>query len=367
MAKPLKILQVSQSMLTGGLERIIVEMVLRGPEYGFVSSVAALKQAGELAESIRLAGASFDFLGKRDGLDFRMVGRLAKLVKSRRIELIQAHNVGAGLYAGLAGILTRRPVVNIRHGLSFGVESPWLCRAAGWLCTRTVCVGRAVEDAARTNDFLPASRLQVIYNGVDPAEFRPDPAAGARVRRELGIPRDALLALAVGRLAPVKDYPGLLKAAALVPGLSLMIAGHGPSHGELARMVEELGLENRVRLLGTRDDVPRLLQAADVFVLSSLSEGISKAILEAMSTGLAVVATNVGGNPELVLQDRTGILVPARDPAALALALDFLARNPDAARKMGALGRETVLAKFQVASTFRAYAGLYRSLVKRRP
>ena len=111
-------------MLTGGLERIILEMVRRGPDHGFVSSVVALKQAGELAEEVRRAGASFDFLHKRDGLDFRMVVRLASLVRRRGIDLIQAHNVGAGLYAGLAGIITRRPVVNIRHGLAYGVESP---------------------------------------------------------------------------------------------------------------------------------------------------------------------------------------------------------------------------------------------------
>ena len=354
-------------MLTGGLEHIIVEMVRRGPEYGFLSSVAALRQAGELAEVIRRMGADFDFLHKRDGLDFRMALRLASLVRRKGIDLIQAHNVGAGLYSGLAGLITRRPVVTIRHGLSFGMTSPWLRRVAGRLSTRTVCVGRAVMETARKIDFLPASKLQVIYNGVDAQNFRPDPETRGMARREFGIPPEAPLAVAVGRLDPIKDYPGLLKAAAMSTGLTLLIAGDGPPRGELEGMIGELGLGGRVRLLGNRDDVPRLLQAADMFVLSSLSEGISKAILEAMSTGLAVVATNVGGNPELVEEGRTGILVPVGDPAALAQALSSLAGDPQTARAMGARGREAVLARFQVDATFRAYAELYRELVKRRP
>ena len=147
----------------------------------------------------------------------------------------------------------------------------------------------------------------------------------------------------VGRLDPVKDQAGLIRAFAQTPNVgksALVIAGDGPSRPQLEAVIKELGLGGRVRLLGERDDVPLVLRALDVFVLPSIGEGISNAILEAMATGLAVIATRVGGNVELVREDVTGRLIEPRSPETLAEALTAYLADPVRAREHGAAGRE---------------------------
>ncbi len=372
MPAPLKVLHICHSLHTGGLERIVVEMVRRGPEHGFTSQVATLSPGGELAALVEKLGGRWCSLDKRAGLDWRLVGRIRKLARRMDADLLHAHNEGAGLYAGLAGRLGGRPVLCTRHGLSFGAGSrgAWLRRAAGWLCRRTVCVGRDVLRLAREKDHLPASRLALIPNGVDCEVFAPDPAARDRLRSELGVEPGQPVVISVGRLAPEKDYGLLLAAMAVMEKggraagaqALLLLVGQGPERPGLEKLAGELGLGSRVRFLGDRRDVPALLNAADVFALSSLSEGVPMALLEAMSCGLPVAATAVGGVPEVVEHGRNGLLVHRREAADLAQALSQLLDEPDRARELGRAARERVLEHFSLEAMLGAYAALYRGL-----
>ena len=312
-------------------------------------------------------GARYFFLGKRPGLDWRMVTRLWRVIREVKADVLHAHNEGAGFYAGLAGLLAGRPVITTRHGASFGLDTLWVRRAAGLLSRRTVCVGKDVVRLARQVDHLPASRVRLIYNGVDTSQFAPDAKARARVRAELGFADTDRVLISVGRLALEKDYATLLQSLATAQGVagqaSLILVGDGPQREALSQEAERLGLAGRVRMLGDRQDVRDLLAAADVFVLSSISEGVSKALLEAMAVGLPVVATSVGGTPEVVEEGVTGLLVPPSRPDVLGQALDGrFCDDSSLAERLGRAGRERAQERFSVQATVAAYVELYREV-----
>jgi glycosyltransferase involved in cell wall biosynthesis len=221
-----------------------------------------------------------------------------------------------------------------------------------------------VEDVGR-----PAAKVTTIQNGVDLDRF--SRASRSEARAALGVPDDTLVVGTVGRLDPVKDQSGLIRAFAgalpFHPGALLMIAGDGPCRAELAGVVRSLGLEQRVRLLGERKDVPNVLAGLDVFVLPSIAEGMSNTVLEAMASGLPVIATQVGGNPEMVEDGVSGLLVPARDPGALTAALRSYLSDPHLRSLHGKASRERVFRDFSLARMNGAYDHLYRHLLLRRP
>jgi sugar transferase (PEP-CTERM/EpsH1 system associated) len=212
---------------------------------------------------------------------------------------------------------------------------------------------------------VPPRKVQVIANGVDTERFRDDRRIDAR--RALGLDDREFVVGSVGRLDPVKDYPTLLEAFAALGGRDpsplLFLVGDGPQRSALEAQVVNSGLTGRVQLLGERDDVSTVLAALDVFVLPSIAEGMSNVILEAMSSGLPVVATAVGGNPELVLDGSTGRLVPPRSPGLLAAALGSYLAEPSLLRLHGKAGRERVLAHFSLDRMVSAYRDLYRGLL----
>jgi sugar transferase (PEP-CTERM/EpsH1 system associated) len=368
-APPLTVLHLSWSLLTGGLERVVLDLTRLGPGFGLRPVVAALEQAGPWAELVRQMGATFHLLGKRPGLDPRMVPALVRLLRRERVDVIHAHNQAAALYGGLAGLLCGRPLVVTRHGASYGKDLSHLMlgRVGALIAKRVVCVGQEACQVARRVDHVPEARLRLIYNGVDTGLYRPDPVARARVRAELGLTPQEPAFISVGRLSAEKDYPTLLKALALLgesgPVPRLLMVGDGPERPALERATGELGLGGAVLWLGERQDVPRLLAACDAFALSSLSEGVSIAILEAMAVGLPVAATLVGGNLELVEQGRTGLLGPPADPPALAQALGQLLGDLAGARAKGQAARARAEERFSLAATAGAYAGLYREVV----
>lgn len=363
MPPTLKILQVSYTLGTGGLESIIQDLVRHGPEYGFKCECAALLSLGQVAGRVTGLGAAVHLLGKREGLDWRMVRRLAGLIRSRGIDLIHAHNEGPGLYAGLAARLCRRPMVLTRHGQSFEMDSLWARRTAEFLSKRTVAVSRDVERMTHEVDRLPQRRIKLIHNGVDLAGFGAlPPEERARVRSGLGLTDDAPLVISVGRLAPEKDYPGLIKAVAMIDKAQLIIAGEGSEAPVLAELIKKMGLSGRVKLPGLRDDVSRLLGAADVFALSSLSEGVSMALLEAMASGLPAVATRVGGNPEVIEHGVSGLLVPPGSHYELGSALAKVLEDEARCVTMGGAARLAIEKGFSLTAMTGAYADLYREL-----
>jgi glycosyltransferase involved in cell wall biosynthesis len=224
---------------------------------------------------------------------------------------------------------------------------------------RQVELGRARPD-----------RVQFMPNGLDLEHFRPDPVEREAARVSLGV-GGRFVWLAAGRIEEAKDYPNLLRAVAALadrrPDVLLLIAGQGTLEGEVRALAVELGLAERVRFLGIRPDIASLMNAADAYAMSSRWEGMPLVLQEAAAVGLPVVATDVGGNAEVVCQGESGYLVPAKDPPALAAAmLEVMGLSPSRRHEMGQRGRSHVESRFGMEQVLDRWEALYRGLLEKK-
>ena len=277
--------------------------------------------------------------------NWRALWALVALFKRERPDLVHAHMPISGFLARLAARIAGVPrVAYTCHGFLFNQPGPLWRRALGlaieWLGGRLTDITLTVsaEEAADARRLHIARNATPVGNGRDPAIFHPNPEARARIRAELGVPIDRVVVIIVSRLVRHKGYPELLAAMEHVPGAELWVVGsrlpsdHGP---ELEPLFAASPLGCRLRRLGTRTDIPDILAAADIFTLPSHFEGLPMSIIEAMLTGLPVVATAIRGPRELVLPNETGLLVPPAAPGPLAAALQRLVGDPVLRREMG--------------------------------
>jgi glycosyltransferase involved in cell wall biosynthesis len=299
--------------------------------------------------------------------DLRGLAELVRLLVRLRPDVVHANSSKAGILGRIAATLTGVPVrIFTVHGWAFRAYEPplstgylWADRAMRRITTRTICVAQtelASGIEARTCD--PA-RSVVIPNAV---------ALDRGQRRHPERLDGPATVLAVGRFRAPKDFLTLVRAAALVPAgtVRVLVAGDGPDRPQLEAEIDRLGLAGTIELLGERGDVPELLAAADVFVLPSRSEGMPLSVLEAMAAGLPVVASRVGGVPELVRDGVTGTLVAPADPEALAAALSALAADAGARARFGAAGRARAEAEFGLDAWRDAHVALYRDALATR-
>jgi glycosyltransferase involved in cell wall biosynthesis len=274
---------------------------------------------------------------------------LVRLFRTERPDLVHAHMPVSGVLARLAARCAGVPrIAYTCHGFWFNNPGPWPRRAAGfvleWLAGRVTDVYLTVSqtEAADARRLHLSARATAVGNGRDPAVYHPDAAARARVRAALAVPQDRVVVIAVSRLVREKGYPELAAAMHALPEAELWVVGEhlASDRGEdMAAVLRDAGLGARLRLLGYREDVAALLAAADIFALPSHFEGLPMSVIEAMLTGLPVVASDISGTRQQVIPGETGILVPARQVAPLATALARLAADPPLRAAMGSAGR----------------------------
>ena len=299
----------------------------------------------------------------------RFAYEVAREVRRLGIHIVHSHWMGGGHLALLAAWLAGAAVVRtVRVAMN-----PTGTRTGVLACLRdahtdawtvlTPDLIPGLQGAVR----VPPCRIALTPNGYDLHGLSSPTVGRAEMRRRLGIESDQLLLLSVGRLAPQKDYPTMLDAFRIVakklPQARLLIAGEGPERDSMTRRISEAGIEERVRLLGLRDDVPELLGAADIFVMSSLYEGMSGATTEAMAAGLPVVATDVPGISYVLDYGKAGFLVPARRPEELAGAILRTVDDPDARREMAARGRKRAWDNFSQEAMVRRYEAVYDTIM----
>lgn len=357
-------MQLVLSLSPGGTERLVIE-ICRHLADRVESTVCCLDPPGAWASEIEQLGVPVLSLGRAPGFHPAMALRLARVMAARRIEVLHCHHYSPFVYGRLAtAICPRVRLVFTEHGrLSDDAPSrkrrfvnPVLARWPGRLYAVS-------EDLKRhmVAEGFPAGRVQVLHNGIDPAR-RPTRDARHAARAALGLAPGAFVVGAVGRLEPVKSLATMLRAHAVLvarhPSAALAIVGDGSERPALEALACELGLGGSVRFAGHRADVRALMPAFDVHVNCSIYEGLSLTILEAMAAGLPVVATPVGGNPEVVVDGETGRLATGH-PHALAAAVLALARDPAARSALGDAGRWRVKRHFSVARMVAQYAEAY--------
>jgi glycosyltransferase involved in cell wall biosynthesis len=365
----MKVVHVIEAMHRGGAESLLAEHARHaGP--GVETVIVALNRGGPALERAREAGAAVHVLRdpRRGALANRVGGlfALAGLLRRERADVVNGHNPAGGLWACAAARLAGIPVaLRTEHSLHYpGRYSrvyPLLEGIATVLTRRVVCVCQAVRESHVRRLPWASRRFVTVANGIASA---PHTRPREETRRALGLAASDSVVLTVGSLTPQKDQATLLEAFARVARTRdearLLIAGEGALRADLERRRDALGLGDRVRFLGDREDVADLLEACDLFVLSSVREGLSVTLLEAMRAGRAVVATDVGGNAEAVARDVTGRIVATRDPRALAGALESLLGDPARREAFGSAARARFAERFTAERMVRETEALYR-------
>lgn len=359
------VVHVLHSLSVGGTENGVVNLV-NGLAERFRHTVVTLSPPGPLADRLP-AAVRVHALAKRPGIDPATWARLTLVLRRLRPDIVHSRNwatFGAVPAARLAGV---RAVVHGEHGRDAAdpdglhPRRRWRRRLAP-LVTRFVAVSDDLQRWLVEDVRVPAAKVIRIHNGVDTSRFAPGARDG---HGGAGTGAGEVVVGTIGRLDPVKDHAGLIRAFARIAGshprARLVIVGEGPRRRELEGLAASL-VPGRVLFTGERSDIPTLLRSMEVFVLPSLGEGISNTLLEAMATGLPVVATRVGGNPELVEHGVNGLLVPRDDPATLATAISRYLDDPVLRLLHGKASRERVLERFSLDRMCVAYAGLYEEV-----
>jgi sugar transferase (PEP-CTERM/EpsH1 system associated) len=365
----------------GGLENGLVNLINRMPEERYRHMIVCLTEATAFAERIEVGNVDVVELHRRAGHDGAVHWRLLKLLREHRPAIVHTRNLGALeciVTSALSGVPAR---IHGEHGRDLtdidGSNRRYLAlrRAVRPFVSRYVAVSKDLEGWLASAVRVPKAKIVQIYNGVDMEKFGlSDHAVGGGGLASQG-PRAPVLIGTVGRLSGEKDQGNLIEAFALLlrgaatqeKCLRLVIIGDGPMRPELEQRVRTLKLEESVEFLGERDDVPALCRSLDIFALPSLGEGISNTILEAMASGLPVVATNVGGNSELVRHGETGFIVPSANAAAMADALAEYVKDAALRKQHGMEGRRRVERCFSMDSMVGGYLELYDSILGLRP
>ena len=368
MSRRLRLLYVVGNFVAGGAERHLLELWQRLDRDRFEVEIATFQRVGQFTRDVEALGWPIHDLGMGSTIyapsGGRGFARLVHRILAFRPDVIQGYLFGPNLFAAVAGRLCGVPVIVVSKRNLDAFETPrqiWAQRIAHRLATHVVAVSVAVAETAVALGARP-ERVTVIPNGVDVERFAgalPDPV----VRASNGTP----VVGAVGCLAARKDYSNLLEALSLLERrgrrFHAVVVGDGKERDALLRQTRGLGLAERVRFLGERPDVERLLPGMDVFVLSSREEGIPNALLEAMAAGRPAVATAVGGTPEVMEDGTTGWLVPPRDPEALAAALEAALSDPAEAARRGAAAQRAARERLSIRSMVERHEEFYRAAV----
>lgn len=378
-SRPL-VLHLIFGLATGGLEHGLVNLINLMPPNRFRHAVVSLTVITDLAARIRTAGVPVIALRKAGGWDFGVYARLWRVLKELRPAIVHSRNLGVlegQIVAALAGVPVR---IHGEHGRDtydlHGVSRKYnlFRKAVRPIVHHYTAVNRDLAQWLVSTIGIPPSHVTPIYNGVDSDSFRPPVGERPRIGPEGFAPAGTLVCGTVGRMQTVKDQVTLVRAFLTLieqrpeaaSRLRLVMIGEGPLREPCLRLLQQAGRENLAWLPGASSDIPQLLRGMDLFVLPSIGEGMSNTILEAMATGLPVIATRVGGNPELIDENRTGFLVPASDPQALASAIGGYLSSPELLTVHGAAGRQKIERQFSLHSMVEGYTNTYEAILNQR-
>jgi sugar transferase (PEP-CTERM/EpsH1 system associated) len=376
---PPRVVHVIYSLGVGGLENGLVNLINQTPSDRYYHTIICLKEATDFKKRIKSEGVEVFELHKREGNDLSIFLRLYKLLKKIQPDIVHTRNLSAiecQLPAFLAGVRYR---VHGEHG--WDVFDPdgsnrkyqLLRKVFRLLVQRYIPLSSHLENYLKDKIGVPEGKISRICNGVDTVKFHPIQKSDSM---PVGYPfshKGLFVIGTVGRMHGVKDQITLVKAFISLLGkrprqrdrLRLVLIGDGPLRNEAITLLSSAGYSDLAWLPGKRDDIDIVLRRFDLFVLPSQAEGISNTILEAMASGLPIVATETGGNPDLVVSGKTGALVPCKDPEKMALALSDYVDDPQRVREHGEQGLARVMEQFSLNKMVENYLGLYDEMLNK--
>jgi L-malate glycosyltransferase len=370
--RPIRVAFVLHVMQVAGAE-VLVKETIRQLGRKIVPTVFCLDKVGQLGDEHLANGGDLVCFHRKPGRDFAVSWRMARELSKRKIDVIHAHQYTPFFYSAFAKTVcwNRPKLILTEHGRHY----PDVVSSKRRIFNRFIldrfadAVNACCEfsgNALRDLDGFQGQRMEIIENGIDVSRYGP-PSDPAAAKLAIGLNPQRRYLVHVARHHPVKDQPTLIRgftaAATQVPDVDLLMVGDGPQRGELESLVDSLGIRSRVVFLGIRKDIPQVLQAAEAFALTSVSEAASLTLLEAMATGLPVIVTAVGGNPEIVRSEVDGLHVPRGEHAAVGAAIVRLFTNESFARQLGAEARGRALTRYCLDRTIDRYYGLYRRVL----
>ncbi|MBW3225632.1 glycosyltransferase family 4 protein [Marinobacter adhaerens] len=354
----------------GGAETVFINL-LRELEQTDFRNVVVLRGQGWVADQVRGLGITPLFIDSKGSFNLGYIRILRRLLRDEQVDLIHGHLLGSNVYGALLAMICRKPMIATFHGAVDVASGERFLRAKffiiGWGASAIVCVSKRLQEELRERSPLPADKLELIYNGVDPELFCMAQAMG--LREVLGLPPEAKLVVSIGNIRPAKGYEHLVDAAVAMAArdslVHFVVVGHQRASlfEKLEAQIAKAPEQPNIHWLGFRQDVVTILRQADIFLLPSTSEGFSISTVEAMMAGVPIIATRSGGPEEIVADGKTGILIPTRDPNAIA---DAIERLGDSALRdtLTAKARAEALQRFSLASMLRSYKRLYERLIR---
>jgi sugar transferase (PEP-CTERM/EpsH1 system associated) len=369
----IRILHLVDTLGVGGLQNGLANLLGLLDTARFEHVICTMRSGGQGATQPLPAGrAEIVPLSKAEAKARFQTQAIARKIRAIKPDIVHTRNWGTAEGMLAAWWVEGCARIHSEHGIDWDTTKgePWrrvaLRRLAFEAAHRVLSVSHELKELHARRTGFPGRKIEVIHNGVDSARFAPDAAARERIRRELAIADEEFCVGCVGNLIPVKDHLTILNAmdrlAPLRRGWRLLLVGDGPELRQLKSFADaHEGWKSQVIFLGRRADVPAVLNAMDAYVLCSLTEGISNSLLEAMATGLPVLATHTGGNPEVVVDAESGRLFPVGDAAGLAERLVELMDRTELRAQLGAAALRRVRAEFSMDSMVRRYEEIYQS------
>lgn len=356
----IKIIHIIPRLAVGGAERLLLDICRKLDKDQFDISVVALQDGNPLQESFEAAGIKVKFFHKKNKFDFKVIKRLTEYLREESPDIVHTHLFGADFWGGLAARKAEvKKIISTKHDvLGEGCLKNYLGRKARRQADLVIAISEATKRFLVEHEKVDSSKIKVIYNGVDVSRFYiKEPNLFATDTFKIG---------AVGRLSKEKGHKYLLRACRFLKkrNWQLILVGDGPLRSSLEAQARFLGIEDKVRFTGQIVDVRKYYDDFDVFVLPSISEGLSISLLEAALAGKFVLATNVGGVPEIVTDQETGLLFKSKNMESLLKSLEWVSDNKIKAQKMAVELQRKVLDKFDINKIIEQYESLYFELEK---
>ncbi len=370
---PLKVIHLVEDLKIGGAERVIGDTALGLDRKKYDVSVWCVTRGGETATELSEKGIEVKILGISSYHNPLSTFKMTRLLKASRADIVHTHGYFASVIGRLAARRAAIPVILAHvHSTYWEYKKRHLMieRKLSRFTQKIICCSKAVENFVRNTEKITDNKTIVIYNGVDEGRFSPRKSSTS-IRAEFGLDEEAAVVGTVSSLTPHKGHEYLIQAASLVqdtfPSVKFLVVGDGPLRIKLEEQAKNLNIHPSVIFTGTRKDIPEILSLLDVFVLPSHTrEGLGIVIIEAMAAEKPVVATDIGGIPEVVDDGETGLLVPPGDPEALSKAITTLLQDPSRAKTMGEKGRTRVKEMFTTTKMLSEIEHVYQSLTSQR-